>query len=270
MFSSTRGYLSAAVLACLAITGIAASDALSQLGVSIPAAQKAAVDAVENGYVNYGLAAQSFKAAAAPVRARLAEGAIAWAKSYTASADFAQKYAERRTARKPVEPEFNGTPEEELQRRIDEQVKSLEESKASIASMPPEMRKQMEEAVNQAAAAIRQLNTPEMRTMQLTGIQSERQGEMTQYQQAMERWGTEFPENANMAIARRLKAFLETSADVDYSAAVQARNGKMMFVNEAYEDKSSEWKLCYRAGREPVEAARRAATAWLSELEAGR
>jgi len=40
----------------------------------------------------------------------------------------------------------------------------------------------------------------------------------------------------------------------------------MRFVNESYESKSSEWKLWYRAGKEPVPAARAAVGAWLKEL----
>lgn len=36
--------------------------------------------------------------------------------------------------------------------------------------------------------------------------------------------------------------------------------------NESYESKPSEWKLCYRAGKEPVAAARVAVGAWLKEL----
>jgi hypothetical protein len=40
----------------------------------------------------------------------------------------------------------------------------------------------------------------------------------------------------------------------------------MRFVNQAYERKDGNWKLCYRAGRETVAAVRSAAQAWLKEL----
>ena len=40
----------------------------------------------------------------------------------------------------------------------------------------------------------------------------------------------------------------------------------MKFANPAYEQKPTEWKLCFRAGREPVEAAKALATAWLKEI----
>jgi hypothetical protein len=53
---------------------------------------------------------------------------------------------------------------------------------------------------------------------------------------------------------------------VDYGAKLEPRDGMMRFVDPALERKPANWKLCYRAGRETVEAARAAATAWLAEL----
>lgn len=36
---------------------------------------------------------------------------------------------------------------------------------------------------------------------------------------------------------------------------IEQKDGNMRFVNESYESKLSEWKLWYRAGKEPVPAA---------------
>lgn len=38
------------------------------------------------------------------------------------------------------------------------------------------------------------------------------------------------------------------------------------FADPAYERKSPEWKRCYRAGKQPVDAARTFATTWLRQL----
>ncbi len=40
-----------------------------------------------------------------------------------------------------------------------------------------------------------------------------------------------------------------------------------MFANPDYEAKDGQWKMCFRAGRGVVEAAREEAQAWLKELE---
>jgi hypothetical protein len=257
--------------ACLAVAGaITAADALSQVGVSVEVARQEVIVGVERGLVNYSVAAPAFKAASGSVRAHLAQGAIAWAKTYTASAEFKTEYAGMRDARKPAPPDFQGTPEDERQQQLDQQTTEIEKTKAALASMDPEMRKQMEDAMNQAAAAMRQLETPEMRKMQLAGIRHTRAEATAKQKEALQQWDAAYPEDPARVIARRLKTFLAISADVDYAAKLEERNGRMRFVDAAYEDKSSEWKLCYRAGKETVDAARHAAAAWLKELESAK
>jgi hypothetical protein len=41
----------------------------------------------------------------------------------------------------------------------------------------------------------------------------------------------------------------------------------MVFVNNDYERKPPEWKLCFRAGKEATAAARVFASDWLAELK---
>lgn len=72
-----------------------------------------------------------------------------------------------------------------------------------------------------------------------------------------------FPSDANVLIKQRLQEFLSTSATVDFNAQL---NGSM-FANPEYEAKSGQWKMCFRAGKAVVEAAREEAQAWLKELE---
>jgi hypothetical protein len=89
-----------------------------------------------------------------------------------------------------------------------------------------------------------------------------------QYKEAVAEWKKEYPASGKDMVRRRLREFLTESADVDYNAKLVRRDGKMRFVNAKYEDeKSGEWKVCYRAGKEPVEKARAFAKAWLAELE---
>jgi hypothetical protein len=76
-----------------------------------------------------------------------------------------------------------------------------------------------------------------------------------------DRWTMD--EDPNATIKRRLTFFLETTKDVDFGAKLAGRQ----FANEDYESKPSEWKMCYRAGREATTAAREVATAWLADLE---
>lgn len=72
------------------------------------------------------------------------------------------------------------------------------------------------------------------------------------------------PADPNDLIKQRLKAFLRTSATVDFDAELDSYK---QFVNPSYESKSFQWKQCYRAGKDVVAAAREEAKAWLAELE---
>jgi len=265
-----RRTVAALVAAALMTAGLVAADALSQLGLTPAAAKEALMAGIGSGWLNHSLAAPAFRQAPEALRVELAEGAILWAKAYTASPEFQAAYAKLRETRKPSAPVFTGTPEEEFTRQREqqarEQAKGAEEMKKVMASMPPDQRKQMEEAMQQAAAVMKQMDTPEMRKMMLDGLRMQREQQTREYQEQLARWKEDYPESAAPLIARRITAFLTMSADVDFDAALLQKNGKMRFVKDAYESRASEWKLCYRAGKAPVAAARAAAQAWLKEL----
>jgi hypothetical protein len=258
-----------ALMMCTVVVGVVANDGLREMGVSAADARRGLIRAIGSGSVDYSMAAPAFKAASGPVRAQLASGAVAWAKAHTRSAEFKTAYAEMRNGRKPPAPAFDGTPEDEFRRQFDAQVKATEASRAAMESLPPESRRETESEIRQALAAIAQLDTPEMRDRQIAGVRMERNQHVATHTEALRQWETEFPEDASPVLARRLKAFLEISADVDYAARLELRNGKMRFVDEAYEVRSREWKLCYRAGKEAVDAARSAAAAWMQEMGGG-
>ena len=70
-------------------------------------------------------------------------------------------------------------------------------------------------------------------------------------------------------IVRQLKQFLDLSATVDFTAQTMQKGNKLVFVNPAYEAKSSSWKLCFRCGKEAITGARKFAQQWLNELKPG-
>jgi hypothetical protein len=72
-----------------------------------------------------------------------------------------------------------------------------------------------------------------------------------------------YPSDPNELIKKRLTDFLAISATVDFDAEVSSGR----FVNSEYEKKTPEWKMCYRAGKEVVEAARVEAQKWLNEVK---
>lgn len=71
-----------------------------------------------------------------------------------------------------------------------------------------------------------------------------------------------YPSDPMVMVKQRLVNFLEISSTVDFDAVVV--DGQ--FTREEYIQKSGEWKMCYRAGKVVVMAAREEAQKWLDEL----
>lgn len=254
------------LVAVTASLGAVAQEALPKIGISEASARGEVLRSLEGGYVNYGTVAAAFKAVSGAARAQLAASAIAWARAYVESPAFQKAYAEHRMTMKPQPPAFEGTPEEELAKEKAEQDKDAAEMKKAMAAMPPDQRQMMEEAMKASAAAMAQMDTPEMRKMRLDAIRMDRESRVESHKADIKKWEADYPESPRALVAKRLKEFLDASASVDFDAKVEARDGKLKFVDPAHEAKDAYWKLCYRAGRETVTAARTSAQAWLDAL----
>jgi hypothetical protein len=255
----------AGALALVTAANLAAQAVPSQLGVSERDAQESFLGSAIAGYPQWGVAAKAFVALPAAARVAVVQGGFAWAKSYVKSPGFRTSYEHARQEAKPEPPNPEGTVDEELQRQVDQQRKDLEESRKALAALPPEQRKDLEAMLKQTEA---QLKDPQYLAMMRSAIEADRAGARESYQSNLSQWEEAYPANPEILVGRRLQAFLTECGDVDFSAKLQARERKMVFVNPDYEFKSPNWKMCYRAGREAVGAARTAATAWLKELAA--
>ncbi len=253
--------LAAAVLLCAAagIAAPAAQNAVARLGYDEPEARNMFLSAVDSGTVYFGRAAAGvFKAAPPATQKAIVEGLVAWAKSYTASAEFKRAYAERREAAKPHPPDpAAGVADQKRQQA------EIEQMKKTLASMPPEQRKAVEDAIKMMEDMQKD---PQMRKLQEDAAKMMQKANAEEHERDIAKWKETHPENPNVLVARRLRTFLDVSADVDFSAKLVPSGSTMKFADARYEQKSSEWKLCYRAGPEAVAAARAAAAAWLKEI----
>lgn len=79
---------------------------------------------------------------------------------------------------------------------------------------------------------------------------------------------TALDKDPNVTLRLRLQEFLDLSADVDFAAATTGSGSSRRFVDESYEAKSAQWKMCFRAGKEATGAARAFAQEWLESLPA--
>jgi len=244
-----------------------AADLWGRLGVRESQAKSETVRSLTAGSVPFYLAAKAVMAAPSAARAALVVEGLTWAKAFAGTAEFKAAYAQTRNANKPDAPVSKGTPDQQAKAQQDEQRKQIEEMKKSVASMPPELRAQMEQTVKELEAQLKQQAAdPKMQELTRQMAAAGAKDEQDQYQRRLADWERDYPAEPSVLVSRRLKQYLDTCADIDYTAKLTSRNGKMYFADQRYESKPSEWKLCYRVGRETLDATRTFARAWLAEL----
>ena len=107
--------------------------------------------------------------------------------------------------------------------------------------------------------------TPEMDEY----IKQSYQMQMEDYNKQISEWENEYPtNNPTPMIKTWINTFLDKSSDINFNAkTAKNKDGKIKFVDPEYEQKDSQWKLYYRAGKETVSAARTFAQNWLSKLK---
>jgi hypothetical protein len=157
--------------------------------------------------------------------------------------------------------------DDELAAQRAERMKGVEDAKKNLASMPANMRPQMEQMVKQMEEQNAKIDKDaQMQAMLRQGIEMQRANDTKAYEQSVQQHDTRFPADPRVLIARRLQEFLDLSKDVDFGAKLVPAGAKQRFADARYEEKPDQWKLCYRAGREAVTAAREAAQGWLASI----
>lgn len=257
---------------CLAATGgfaaiLFAQGALAGLGVQESQAKRDIVDALTYGNVDVHPARGAFKAAAPAARAALVKTAMTWARAYTESPAFRTEYEQQRAQAAPRPPK-NRNVDDELARQKADRLKGIEDAKKNVEKMPANMRAQMETMIRQMEAENAKRDAdPKFAAMMRQGLEMQIAAELKEHQESVARHQKRFPADSKVLIAGRLREFLEVSKDVDFGAKLVPAGPRQRFENPAYEAKSSNWKLCYRAGRDAVGSAREFAQAWVAALD---
>ncbi len=274
-----RRYLAGGVVVGLGVVGVlvslAAADVLAELGIGEADAKGRVIQSLNTGYVNFSPAGKAFKAAAPAVREALVKGVLTWAKAYTESPEFKTAYAKLRENQKPEAPGPPGSVDDQLKQQRAKMEQTLEEEKKNLANIPTTLppdtqeaiKEGMEAGIKMTTAQLAEMDTPEYKAMTKERLDAQNATEQQQFQKRMKEYEASYPTDPRSLIAKRLKRFLDESATVDFGAKLVAAGGTMRFADAKYEENSPEWKLCYRAGKEAVDAARVFATAWVAELE---
>jgi hypothetical protein len=246
------------------------SQALKSLAISEDALKNSAWNAFAGGGL-FVPSVTKFKQLATGDRSGMVRDAVVFAKSYVQTDDFTKKYLSYRESKKPQPPQKSKTMAEQKADHKASLEKSLKESEENLKKASPDMKKIFQNVVDMTRQQLKELDNPNHplygnKQMDAMLQQAYADG-MEIYKQQLATWETEYPANAAPMIHKWLNEFLNATQDIDYSASLTTNKyNQKVFANPAYEGKSREWKMCFRAGREVVEAGRAEAKKWLQEL----
>ncbi|HVO72988.1 MAG TPA: hypothetical protein VMT35_03130 [Ignavibacteriaceae bacterium] len=195
-----------------------------------------------------------------------------YVKDFTKSEDFIKRYNEFRESRKPKEPEKPKTTDQMKNEQRESYKQAIANLKETKTKMPKDQQSMFDETIKTYEKQLKDLDDPNnpMFSKEMEGYM--KQGydqQMNEYNKEIAEWEKQYPaNNPNLLIKEWIEKFLDASKDVDFNAKTIAKeNNSTIFAKPEYESKSQLWKLCYRAGKETVNAGRSFAEQWLKELK---
>lgn len=268
------GLLVAAAIASATVGAVSAQGVLAQLGLTEAVARRLLFDQVRGAGIGdrrseiATVGHRAFYKLPRAARGPAATALFAWARAYVDSPAFKTAYDE---FRKGAVPATEAAPADSLaaavKAQIDEMLAGIEQIKASAASLPPPDRARMLATVEAQEAQVRD---PKFAAQLRTALEMER-GDRARSDEASAREANErYPADPRRIFARHLRAFLDDTADADFSVRTISLTGGadgIEFVDPWPRQKPVMWQLAVIAGPEATAAARAAAEAWLEEIE---
>jgi len=252
-----------------------ADDLWKQLGLTSTDANININVSVGSGVLQYA-GAKYAKNIAIGDRVAVVSQLVAYAKKYTATAEFKNDYKRRWEAYKNEWMKRNSQPEHvtitaasikaEEKQRLEQQLKTAEQN---LNSTNPKIKNGAPYAIDNIKKQIAALEDPNNPVIKRKLDEANRMYNDMQkyYSESKQKFEAEHPEDPQVLIKKRLQQILDITSDVDYAAELkEGYKGKKLFVNPVYEKKPADWKLAFRAGKAATEAVRTAAQQWLKEL----
>lgn len=255
----------AAVGVFLCLGPLVAANVLADLGVTEDAARTTVDNWFCGGNIYFPGDARVFRGASDAVRAEMVTAVLTFGKAYLQSDSFAARYAEYRDANRPQAPEAaEASGSNAMAQEMEASIKQMQEQ---MKTMPPDMQKQMQEVIDAMRTQMKEmLDDPEQRQIMDESARREQEAKTKSYQESLREFDERYPADVNQMVAARLREFLALAGSVDFNAKLVADGSRKKFADPTLEAKPSEWKLCFRAGKPAVNAARAFAQAWLKEL----
>jgi hypothetical protein len=184
-------------------------------------------------------------------------------RQYVESPEFNKAYQEARAAAKPAGKADVKTLIAERLLTIEGELKEMDEK---IKTSGADMKKLYEVSINSLKEERKALQNPKhpMHNDYVENLTAETNEE--QQEMEMEYFEKAFPPTVKELVKMRLKHFLQLTATIDFNAKLVQQGKHKVFADAALEAKDANWKRCFRAGPETINAARQFAQQWLVDL----
>lgn len=254
------------ILAFTTITVYRYEDFLQQLGLTEAQANERINTGLLSSSLNfYGI--KNLKNMALNDKMALVNNGFAYLREYVNSAAFLEEYKTLRKNNAPKKAAFQ-TPEELHTQLIAQSHEIVQKMEKSYQEASEEMKPVFKEALEDARQALKETEDPENAYVTIYAENYEMMLDQAEqgYQVEMAAWEAQYPANPLQFVKVRLEEFLNETQDIDFNAQLTEVNRIKKFVNPAYEQKSKRWKMAFRAGKEPIAAARASAEQWIEEI----
>ena len=254
---------------CLSLLAYNTADLWTQLGITQSNANINIRVSVTGNTFQYA-GAKNAKNVSVANRPSIVDQLVVYAKKYTASAEFKKEYATIRGYAKPKDPELSSINVDSIRDQQKQFVlQSIKQTEANANHSNPKIRNGVPAGLERLKKELIELDDPNNKKIQAEVKQMEAWNKAISdaHKKEMDKFNTNYPENPQVLIKKRLQDILDITADVDYNAELKQGPKYKVFVNPEYEKKSKEWKLAYRAGKQAVDAVRAAAQKWLAEIK---
>jgi hypothetical protein len=241
-----------------------------EIGISKEQGEEFMTESFLKGYF-YSLSSINPKNIVAGNKTALTKDLLVYCKRHLRTENFKQEYREFRTKAKPLAPIIR-TKEQiriELVSNYEETIRNNQNMvNYALVMKNPEMKIRAEKSMAKCRKIIEEVNagSSKLMTEQLIYADMRYEADLRTFQKHICEWEKNYPADARQMIKSRLELFLDITKDIDFNAGLKEVNGKKIFVNPFYEQKSAEWKMGYRAGKDVVQTARTFAGEWMKEL----
>ena len=265
-------------LAIAAATATTASlvgqSALAQLGLTEASARNFVLNEIKSPAANRAsdiavAGTRAFLRLPASARGAAATGLFAWAKTYVNSPAFKASYDSYRQGRLPQGRTYSLSVDDTLKKEIAEQVAAIDATKNNLAAsgLPAADQQKILAKWNETLEI---LTKPDQLAARRKALEDERAQQSADTANLIERVEQQTPADPQKLFARRLREFLEITAEVNFTArTISLTDGPdgIEFLDRADRQRHWMWQAAAIVGPEATSAARTAAEAWLKEIE---